>query len=77
MVFPGMEDHVSTQSAAAGAYTAEQLTAAMLEPLADVSAKAGAMERNAPLFFGEGANPILFGWDHIEAQPVELEPHHD
>jgi hypothetical protein len=26
----------------------------------DISAKAGEMERNAPLFFGSGDNPALF-----------------
>jgi hypothetical protein len=29
-------------------------------PLDSISAKAGKMERNAPLFFGLGDNPILF-----------------
>jgi hypothetical protein len=39
---------------------AEELTARMRTPKADVSAKAGRMERESPLFFGTGENPILF-----------------
>ena len=39
---------------------AQDLTAQMRQPLEDVSAKAGKMERDAPLFFGTGANPGLF-----------------
>jgi hypothetical protein len=32
----------------------------MRQPRASISAKAGKMERYAPLFFGTGDNPILF-----------------
>ncbi len=39
---------------------AQELTAKMREPLADISRKAGAMERDAPLFFGTGENPLLW-----------------
>ena len=39
---------------------AADLTAAMRQPRASISAKAGRMEREAPLFFGTGANPLLF-----------------
>lgn len=78
MVFEGMETHIAAQDAAAGEYTAEQLSIAIRQTLGDVSKNAGEMERNAPLFCGTGENPLLFGWDHADAQPLTLlEPHHD
>jgi hypothetical protein len=55
-----MEQAVAEQSKAAALYTAEQLTARMLEPLGDISRRAGEMERNGPLFIGTGSNPTLF-----------------
>jgi hypothetical protein len=58
--FAGMEQAVAEQSKAAALYTAEQLTARMLEPLGDISRRAGEMERNGPLFIGTGSNPTLF-----------------
>jgi hypothetical protein len=39
---------------------AEELIAEMRRPLADISAKAGRMERDSPLFYGTGENPNLF-----------------
>lgn len=39
---------------------AADLTAAMLEPKADISAKAGKMERESPLFYGTGENPTFW-----------------
>lgn len=39
---------------------AEELTQAMRRPLADVSRKAGQLERESPLFFGKGDSPCLF-----------------
>lgn len=38
----------------------EALTAALRSPGRDVSARAGEMERESPLFFGTGDNPLLF-----------------
>ena len=38
----------------------QTLTAAMREPIRDISVTAGRMERDAPLFFGSGSNPTLF-----------------
>ena len=40
--------------------TGEELTAAMRQPKADISTKAGKLERESPLFFGTGENPSLF-----------------
>jgi hypothetical protein len=58
--FAGMETAVQAQTQSAAVYTAEQLTSKLLEPLGSISAKAGEMERNAPLFHGTGCNPTLF-----------------
>jgi hypothetical protein len=57
---PGMESTVAQQKHAAAVQQAEDLGAAMRQPKADVSGKAGEMEREAPLFFGTGDNPSLF-----------------
>lgn len=58
--FTGMESAVEQQATAAALYSAEELSARMLEPLTNISRKAGDMERNAPLFHGAGDNPTLF-----------------
>ena len=58
--FVGMEAVVEQQATAAALYSAEELSARMLEPLTNISRKAGDMERNAPLFHGTGSNPTLF-----------------
>ena len=39
---------------------AEDLTAVMRTPKADISAQARKLEQDSPLFFGTGANPSLF-----------------
>jgi len=39
---------------------AADLTAIMYQPGRNISAKAGEIERNSPLFFGTGDNPTLF-----------------
>jgi hypothetical protein len=58
--FAGMETAVSEQATAAAIQQAEELTAKMREPLADISARAGKLERESPLFYGTGDNPTLF-----------------
>lgn len=57
--FAGMEAAVAEQAAAAAVHQGEELTAMMRKPLADISAKAGAMEENSPLFYGK-VTPTLF-----------------
>ena len=57
--FAGMETAVQEQSQAAAAMQAEELTAKMREPLDDISHRAGDIERNSPLFFGQ-VHPTLF-----------------
>jgi hypothetical protein len=58
--FAGMETAVEEQSKAAALYTAEELTKRLLEDRQSIDRAAGEMERNAPLFFGQGDNPSLF-----------------
>lgn len=59
-VFAGMDAAVVSQDQAAAVYAGEELTAKLLEPLGDISKRAGRIEREAPLFFGSGDNPGLF-----------------
>ena len=58
--FAGMAQAVIAQELAAAEQAGQELTALMQQPKADISAKAGDLERNAPLFFGTGDNPSLF-----------------
>ena len=60
LALAGMETADTDRETARQLAQAEELTAAMRQPRASISAKAGRMEREAPLFFGTGANPILF-----------------
>jgi hypothetical protein len=60
LTFAGLETCDTDRAAALAASTAEELTAELRRPLADISGKAGRMERDAPLFFGTGDNPTLF-----------------
>jgi hypothetical protein len=60
LALPGCESVDVDRAQAEAIAQAEELTAELRRPLADVSQKAGEMERNAPLFFGTGDNPSLF-----------------
>lgn len=60
MPFAGMETADEDRAAALGISQAEELTARMRTPKADISGKAGRMERDSPLFYGQGDNPLLF-----------------
>ena len=60
ITFPGMETAVEEHSAAVAEYSGEQLTAELQKPAADISQKAGEIERESPLFFGTGDNPDLW-----------------
>ena len=57
--FAGMETAVELQSKAAAAKQAEELTAKLREPLGNIDSRAGDIERNSPLFFGQ-VHPTLF-----------------
>ena len=58
--FAGMEAVDNEREEARELAYAEELTKILRSPKADVSEKAGRMEREAPLFFGTGENPTLF-----------------
>ena len=58
--FSGMEAAVRLHQAGAAELEAEELTAKMREPLGNIDSRAGDIERNSPLFFGQGDNPSLF-----------------
>lgn len=57
---PGMESADAERLEALGLAEAQRLTEILHSAKADVSDKAGRMEREAPLFFGVGENPSLF-----------------
>ena len=59
MTFDGMAGDVAAQAKAADEHQAEELTAKMREPLADINHRTGSMENDSPLFFGK-VNPTLF-----------------
>ena len=58
--FTGMESAGEDRKQARAEFEGEELTAELLKPKADISAKAGRMEKDAPLFWGKGDNPSLF-----------------
>lgn len=58
--FEAMGDVAADRAEALAEAQGEELTVAMLKPKADISAKAGRIERESPLFFGTGENPTLF-----------------
>ena len=60
LTFAGLESCDQDRAAALGVSQAEELSAILRTPKADISGKAGRMEREAPLFFGTGENPTLF-----------------
>jgi hypothetical protein len=59
MTFAGMETAVAGQATAAAEYTAETLTAKLIEARPSINAAAGRMEQDAPLFYGV-IQPTLF-----------------
>lgn len=58
--FLGFETALEAHKASAAELSGEELTARMLEPKGDINSRAGRMERESPLFFGQGENPTLF-----------------
>jgi hypothetical protein len=55
-----MEEADREREEARGLMQRMELEEVMRTPKADISAKAGEMERNAPLFYGTGDHPVLF-----------------
>ncbi len=60
LALPSMEEADREWEEARGLMQRMELEEVMRTPKADISAKTGEMERNAPLFFGTGDNPTLF-----------------
>lgn len=60
LTLPGMETADADREAARRVAEAAALTAAMRTPRGNISAKAGRMEKESPLFYGTGDNPVLF-----------------
>jgi hypothetical protein len=60
LALPGMEGADADRAAEAGEYNAELLSEEMRKPKGDISATAGRMERESPLFWGAGEKPALF-----------------
>ena len=60
LTLAGMSDVDAQREAARFLRQAEELTAIMYQPGRNISAKAGEIERNSPLFYGTGDNPTLF-----------------
>lgn len=56
----GMEGCDIDRAQAAAEQLGAELTEELRRPKADISASAGQIERDAPLFFGSGTNPTLF-----------------
>lgn len=52
LTFDGMADAVAHQAEAAAVYSAEELSAKLVEPRQSINAAAGKMEQDAPLFYG-------------------------
>ena len=57
--FAGMADAVAAQAEAAAVYSAEELSARLLEPRKTIDGKTQAIENDSPLFYGV-INPTLF-----------------
>jgi hypothetical protein len=56
----GMETADADREASRQLTQAAELSELMLQPGRDISAKAGRLERESPLFFGTGNSPTLF-----------------
>jgi hypothetical protein len=60
LALPGMEEAEREREEARGITQRMELEGRMRKVKADISEKAGEMERNSPLFHGTGNNPTLF-----------------
>jgi len=60
LTFAGLETCDEDREKALGIAQADELTARLRSTRGDISGKAGRMERESPLFFGTGANPLLW-----------------
>lgn len=55
-----MDGYAAERILAKALETRDSLEAIMRTPLKSISAAAGEMERESPLFYGSGTNPTLF-----------------
>jgi len=60
LTFAGLETADADREKAAALSLAEDLTARLRSTRGDISARAGRLERESPLFWGTGDNPTLF-----------------
>jgi hypothetical protein len=60
LTFAGLETCDEDRAKAAALSMREEMETRLRSTRGDISAKAGRMEREAPLFYGTGANPLLF-----------------
>ena len=60
LTFDGLEECDRERAEALAVAQAEELTALLRSPQGDISAQSGEIERNSPLFYGSGSNPVLF-----------------
>lgn len=58
--FAGLETCDADREKALGLAQAEELTARLRSTRGDISDRSGRMERESPLFFGTGENPLLW-----------------
>ncbi len=60
LTLPGCETTDADRETARQLAQAEEMSAELRRPLADISGKARKLEQDSPLFFGTGNNPSLF-----------------
>ena len=60
LTFSGLETCDEDRAKAAALSLADELTARLRSPGRDISDRSGRMERESPLFFGTGENPLLW-----------------
>jgi hypothetical protein len=60
LTFAGLETCDEDRAKAAALSMREEMETRLRSTRGDISAKAGRMERESPLFFGTGANPLLW-----------------
>ena len=60
LTFAGLETCDEDRAKAAALSMREEMETRLRSTRGDISAKAGRMERESPLFFGTGDNPLLW-----------------
>jgi len=60
MTLPGCETTDEDRAKALASSQREEMETRLRSSRGDISARAGDLERNSPLFYGQGNNPTLF-----------------